>query len=330
MCPASPSRREGHALAAVWRLRGEPVHVPATGVTLDVVAVGEEHGPAVLLLMGLSGQRILWPRALVEGLVARGYRVVAFDHRDVGRSTVLDDAPVTLDELRAAMTGHAFAAPYGLGDLARDALGVLDHLGVAAAHVVGVSMGGMIAQRLAIDHASRVLSLTSINSSPGMSPPPVPDPAPAEVPDPRPPTDPTAFRRWFVDGLRVLSSARYFDEAETFELAQAVLERGVHPQGNLRHLLAILADGDRGAALAEVAVPTLVVHGADDPLIDVANGRATAAAVPGARLVVLEDMGHDLPVPLVPRITAAIGDHVAAAERAGTDGGRGASRRGAP
>lgn len=308
-------------MSPVWTQQGEAVRIPATGVTLDVVAAGTATGAPVLLIMGLSGQRVLWPRALVDGLVERGCRVLAFDNRDVGRSTILEHAPVALADLRMAMAGHPVTPPYGLADMALDALGVLDHLGVRAAHLVGVSMGGMIAQRLAIDHPARVRSLTSINSSPGLVPPADPAPDPPEMPDPRPPTDPDAFRAWFVEGLRALSSPRYFDEAETRELAGAVLERGVHPTGNLRHLLAIIADGDRTAALAGVAIPTLVIHGADDPLVAVAGGRATADAVPGARLLVLEDMAHDLPLPLVPRITDAIGDHVAAAEaRAGRTG----------
>ena len=294
-----------------WLEDGQQVRVP-TGVTLDYAEAGERSGPTVLLIMGMSGQRILWPRELVDALVAGGCHVVAHDNRDVGRSTVLEDAPVDLATVTAAMNGHPFEPPYGLTDMARDAVGLLDHLEVERAHVVGVSMGGMIAQHLAVDHADRVASLTSINSTPGMAPPPTPQVPMIEVPDPTPPADEAGFVDWFVEGLRELSSPRWFDEAETRELARAVHERGVHPAGNLRHLLAILADGDRTERLARVRVPTLVVHGAQDPLVTVAEGRATAAGIPGARLLVLDDMAHDLPLALVPRIAAELLAHVRA------------------
>lgn len=294
------------ASTASWTQAGRRVRVATTGMTLDYAEAGDPAGPTVLLIMGVSGQRILWPRELVDALVTGGYHVVAHDNRDVGRSTVLDDLPVDLAMVTAAMNGHPFTAPYGLSDLALDAVGLLDHLEVERAHVVGVSMGGMIAQHLAVDHPGRVASLTSINSTPGMTPPAEPLAESVEVPDPTPPTDRAAFMDWFVTGLRELSSPQYFDEAETRELARAVHERGVHPQGNLRHLLAILADGDRTDRLARVTAPTLVVHGADDPLVDVAEGRATARAIPGARLLVLEDMGHELPLPLVPQLAEAL------------------------
>lgn len=280
---------------------------------LEYVTHGSEAGPPVLLLMGLSGSYILWPTPLVEGLVERGHRVIAFDHRDVGGSTVLDEFPVALETVREAFAGWPFDPPYGLTDLALDAVGLLDHLGVSRAHLIGTSMGGMVGQHLAFTHPDRVLSLTSVNSTTGMS---VPDellPEPVDVPDPRPPSTWEEFRDWFVDGLRELSSPRWFDASETAELAGAVWEHGVQPAGNLRHLLAILADGDRTARLASVTAPTLVIHGADDPLVDVAGGRATADAVPGARLVVVEDMAHELPLPLVGRLLEEIVPHLARA-----------------
>mgnify|MGYP002738580940 CR=1 FL=1 len=286
----------------------------ATGITLDYVETGDRRDPTVLLIMGMTGQRILWPRELVETLVAADLHVVAFDNRDVGCSSVLDDKPVDLETVTRAMNGHRFDAPYGLAEMAADAVGLLDHLEVERAHVVGVSMGGMIAQHLAIDHADRVLSLTSINSTPGMAPPDEPREPMAAVPDPTPPAEEEAFLDWFVDGLGELSSRAHFDADETRLLARAVFERGVHPQGNLRHLLAVLADGDRTSRLAEIRVPTLVVHGAQDPLVDVAAGRATAEAIPGARLLVVDDMAHDLPLALVPRLAAAIVAHIVATD----------------
>jgi pimeloyl-ACP methyl ester carboxylesterase len=292
----------------------------ATGVTLDYAEVGDPRDPTVLLIMGLSGQRILWPRELVDALVEGGCHVVAHDNRDVGRSTILDDAPVELATLTAAMNGHPFEPAYRLADMAKDAIGLLDHLEVEQAHVVGVSMGGMIAQHLAFAHADRVTSLTSINSTPGMAPPAQPLTPRVEIPDPTPPTDPDEFVDWFAEGLRELSSRRYFDEGETRELARAVHERGVHPDGNLRHLLAILDDGDRTQRLARITAPTLVLHGAEDPLVPPASGEATAAAIPGARLRLFEDMAHDLPLALVEDIAVELLAHVTAAERG--DGAR--------
>ncbi len=301
-------------LGGSWIDAGHAVQV-ATGITLDYAEVGDPRDPTVLLIMGLSGQRILWPRELVDALVEGDCHVVAHDNRDVGRSTVLDDAPVDLATLTAAMNGHPFEPPYRLSDMARDAVGLLDHLEVEQAHVVGVSMGGMIAQHLAIDHPDRVRSLTSINSTPGMAPPAQPLIPRVEIPDPTPPTDPDEFVDWFTEGLRELSSRRYFDEDETRELARAVHERGVHPGGNLRHLLAILDDGDRTERLAQITAPTLVLHGADDPLVPPASGESTAAAIPGARLRRFEDMAHDLPLALVEDIAAELLAHVTAAER---------------
>ena len=304
----------GTGLSGSWVDDGLTVQV-ATGMTLDYAESGDPRDPTVLLIMGLSGQRILWPREFVNALVEGGCHVVAHDNRDVGRSTILDDAPVDLATLTAAMNGHPFDAPYQLSDMAKDAVGLLDHLEVDQAHVVGVSMGGMIAQHLAFAHADRARSLTSINSTPGMAPPAQPLTPRVEIPDPTPPTDPDEFTDWFTDGLRELSSRRYFDEAETRELARAVHDRGVHPDGNLRHLLAILADGDRTQRLARITAPTLVLHGAEDPLVPPASGEATAAAVPGARLRLFDDMAHDLPLALVEDIAAELLAHITAAER---------------
>lgn len=316
MTSPDAGRRPPSALSGSWVEDGRSARVTTTGMTLDYAEAGDPGGPTVLLIMGLSGQRILWPRELVDALVAGGCHVVAHDNRDVGHSTVLDDAPVDLATLTAAMNGHPFEPPYRLADLALDAVGLLDHLEVERAHVVGVSMGGMIAQHLAFAHPDRVRSLTSINSSPGMSPPAQPLSPRVEIADPTPPADPEVFVDWFTDGLRELSSRRYFDEAETRELARAVLERGVHPAGNLRHLLAILDDGDRTDRLARITAPTLVLHGAEDPLVPPASGEATAAATPGARLRLLDDMAHDLPLPLVPTIAAELLRHISAAEPA--------------
>lgn len=301
------------------RARVEP-----TGITLEYATYGRHGDPAVLLLMGLSGPHLLWPPGLVDGLVEHGYHVIAFDHRDVGGSTTVDDPTVGRATLCEAFAGWTFTPPYRLEDLARDAMGLLDHLDVSRAHLIGTSMGGMIAQHLALRDPARVTSLTSINSTTGLAVPREPLPRPVPVPDPRPPAVWEEFRPWLVDGLRELSSPRWFDELETARLARAVWEQGVHPAGSLHQLLAVLADGDRTARLRRITTPTLVLHGADDPLIDVAGGRATAAAVPEARLVVLRDMAHDLPLPLIPRLLEELTAHLdtAAAPRPATPHGR--------
>jgi pimeloyl-ACP methyl ester carboxylesterase len=280
-------------------------------VTLDVADAGPRRGPAVLLVSGLGSQRIAWPTELLGALRAAGLRVVTVDNRDAGLSTWLEDAPGTLEDLIAHQHGAPFAVPYRLADLAADLVGVLDHLGVEAAHVLGQSMGGMIAQRLAIGWPDRVATLTSVMSTTGD--PTVGQPTDEVVSLMLGPT-PTGRDAWIaanVERCRLTHSPRWFDPARVRARFEAAWERGgVNPAGKLRQLLAIAADGDRTAELASLAVPTLVVHGREDPVVDVSGGRATAAAVPGARLLELEGMGHDFPLPLLPTIAGAVVAHV--------------------
>jgi pimeloyl-ACP methyl ester carboxylesterase len=309
MMPRASASEEGYLATAV-----------VNGITLDYEERGDRRCPTVLLVMGLGGQRILWPDELVDGLVTRGCHVVAFDNRDVGRSTALDGAPGDPEMVAATFAGAPVEAPYRLEDMALDAVGLLDHLGVERAHVVGASMGGMIAQHLAFGHAARVASLTCLNSAAG----PWADPQSTAVRVAAPelaPGEREAFVAWFVDGLRALSSPRWFDEAAVRDLARWSYARGVHPEGAIRQLVAILADGDRSDRLRAVTAPTLVIHGAQDPLIHPSAGEAIAQAVDGAELLTVEDMAHDLPLPLVPRIIDALAAHVGAAERAQSGAG---------
>ncbi len=291
----------------------------ASGVDLYYEAQGDAGAPAVLLIMGLGMPAALWPDEFVDALRARGFRVVLFDNRDCGRSTRLTQAPVPRIPIAMvrALLGRPVAATYTLTDMALDAAVVLDSAGVECAHVVGVSMGGMIAQVLAALQPQRVLSLTSIMSSTG-------NPSPRLAVGSRramrallarPPDDPTDVPA-AVDHLEslfgVIGSPGYPQEPARL---RAQLERaarlGLCPEGTARQLGAILASGDRRTMLRGVTAPALVIHGAADPLVPVAAGRDTARHIAGARLEVIEGMGHDFPPQLMARLAARIADHCA-------------------
>jgi len=281
----------------------------ANGIEIEYETFGDPADPALLLVMGLGAQMILWPEEFCSDLAARGLHVVRYDNRDVGRSTWLDQAgmPDVAGALAAAMQGRPIASPYLLRDMAADAVGLLDALEVDAVHVVGASMGGMIAQTLAIEHPARVRTLTSIMSTtghPGL--PPARPEAMAVLVTPAP-TERVAAIEHGVRVWRTIGSPGFpFDEAEVRERAALAFDRGVNPPGVARQLVAILASGSRREALRGVQVPSLVIHGAADPLVPVEAGRDTAQAVPGAELLEFEGMGHDLPRPLWPRFVEAI------------------------
>jgi pimeloyl-ACP methyl ester carboxylesterase len=290
------------------------VTVAAGEVHLDVEVAGPEHGPTVLLLAGLGSQRTEWPAELVDGLIAGGLQLVLVDNRDAGRSSALDDRPGTREDLQRWLAGEPFAIPYTLADLAGDAVAVLDHLGVEDVHVVGRSMGGMVAQRLAVAHPQRVVSLVSLMATTGARDVGQPWPeALAAMATPTPETRHEVIEAG-VERARVTNSPSLFDEARVRGRLEAAYDRAHRPEGTTRQLLAILADGDRTELLGRVRAPTLVIHGGADPLIDVSGGEATAAAIPDAQLLVLDRMGHDLPLTLLPSVTAAITAHVWRAE----------------
>ncbi len=274
---------------------------------------GDSGDPAVLLIMGLGAQMIFWPEELCEALAANGNYVIRFDNRDAGRSTVLDLSPPNFLQVAA---GEA-EAPYLLQHMADDAVGLLDQLGIERAHVVGASMGGMVAQRVAIDHPERVLSLASIMSTTGDPEVGRTTPEAMEVLMTAPPTDRDGYVEGTVTARGVIGS-KPADEARTRDLAERSFDRGYHPDGTARQLAAIAASPDRAPELRELAVPTVVIHGADDPLIGVSGGEATAAAIPGSELVVIEGMGHDMPLWAIDRIAGAlIGNFERAAATAG-------------
>ena len=280
---------------------------PVNGIHIEYDVIGEGDGVPLLLVMGLGAQLIVWDDDFCAALADRGFRVVRYDNRDVGLSTKFDDAPAAdATALAAALTGQPVQAPYLLTDMAADGIGLLDHLGIDAAHVVGASMGGMIAQTMAIEHRDRVLSLTSIMSTTGD--PAVGTPtgeALAVLVTPRP-QDRAAAIEQGVAAVRAIGSPEHFDEERARTRAAATYDRCFHPAGFARQLLAILASGDRTDRLRQLDVPALVIHGDVDPLVTVTGGQATAAAIPGAELLLLEGMGHDLPPAYWQRIVEAI------------------------
>jgi len=286
--------------------------VRTNGIEIEYEVFGPETGQPMVLIMGLGAQMILWRDDFCQMLVDRGYRVIRFDNRDIGRSTWLDHlgVPNVMALMTAAASGQPAEAPYRLADMAADTAGLLDALGIERAHIVGASMGGMIAQTFAIQYPQRTLSLTSIMSTtgdPGL-PPPRPD-AISVLLAPQPTSREEAIERG-VFIFRTIGSPKYFDEAEIRELAARSFDRGVNPAGVMRQLAAILASGNRTEALRKVEAPALVIHGRIDPLVPFPAGEATARALPRAELLAFDDMAHDMPRPLWPEMVDAI-DRVA-------------------
>lgn len=282
----------------------------ASGLELEYDTFGSPDDPALLLVMGLTAQMTVWPNEFCQLLADSGRHVIRFDNRDCGLSTKLDDAEIDpMRVVQAAMTGVAMPeVPYTLSDMALDAIGLLDHLGIARAHVVGASMGGMIVQTMAIEHPQRLLSMTSIMSTVGDLEYGGSTPEALQVLISPPPADRAAVIERSVD-MAVWSSKRYFDAEDTKQRAAFHYDRSFYPAGAPRQLAAIYASGDRTEALRSVIVPTLVIHGLDDTLIAPSGGRRTAELIPRAHLLEVADMGHDLPEPLWPLITSAIVAH---------------------
>jgi pimeloyl-ACP methyl ester carboxylesterase len=266
---------------------------------------GVEGDPPLLLIMGLATQMLGWLDEFCARLADAGHHVIRFDNRDIGLSTHLHDSPPV--DLAALMSGDASSAPYNLSDMARDTVGLLNALGLRSAHVVGASMGGMIAHTMAIEHPERVRSLTSIMSTTGDRSVGQPTPEAIRVLlAPRPPDRQGTIER-VVANYRVIGSPGFpFDEAGLRERAARSYDRGNDPAGVLRQLAAVSASGDRTADLRSLRVPTLVLHGVDDPLATLSGGLATAQAIPGSELITFEGMGHDLPRELWPQIIEPI------------------------
>jgi pimeloyl-ACP methyl ester carboxylesterase len=280
--------------------------VKANGVELEYESFGREGDPVVLLVMGLGAQLTLWPDALCEKLTVKGFRVIRYDNRDVGLSTKFDAAG--LPDMAQIFAGAAKPA-YTLDDMAADAVGLLDALKIEKAHIVGASMGGMIAQLIAANHPEKTLSLTSIMSTTGNPavPPATPE-AMAALTTRLPPDAPMeAMIDNAVKTLGVLGSpAHDYDTPEERDRVRRSLQRSIYPAGFARQMAAIVANGDRRAKLKGVLAPTIVIHGEVDPLVNLQGGKDTASSIKGAELILIPGMGHDLPPFVLDQVTAEV------------------------
>ncbi|WP_346656046.1 alpha/beta hydrolase [Bradyrhizobium sp. dw_78] len=290
----------------------------ANGIDICYEIFGNADAAPLLLIMGLGAQMIHWEDEFCRQLAARGFRVIRFDNRDVGHSSKLSGGRrLTAFELfRLRFLHIPVAAPYKLSDMARDTIGLMDALGLASAHVVGASMGGMIAQEIAISFPERLRSLTSIMSTTGDPRLPPPTREAAAVLMAPPPATKAEFLARFARTWKVLRAGSFpEDEALDRERAERVYERGLSPAGAARQLRAILASGSRKTRLRSVKAPALVIHGTADPLVHPAAGKDTAASIPGAKLLMIEGMGHALPIPMWPQIINAIAEHARTAAK---------------
>jgi pimeloyl-ACP methyl ester carboxylesterase len=273
---------------------------------------GESTDPPMLLIMGLGAQMIRWDEALCEQLASRGFWVIRYDNRDVGKSTKFDEAgvPNLMELTLKAQQGEPLSVPYKLEDMAQDAVGLLDALNIDRAHVVGVSMGGMIAQTLAIHYPKRVRTLTSIMSTTGNPDLPPPNPEALMLISNVSPATRAESIEYSVKVQQILNGPHFpIDEAYVREFAGRAFDRSFYPQGRARQIGAILASGSRKEALKTVQIPTLVIHGDADPLVPVEGGKDTAASIPGAELLIIKGMGHDIPKQVAPQIIDAITQH---------------------
>jgi pimeloyl-ACP methyl ester carboxylesterase len=282
------------------------------GVTLCYEAYGDPSNPAALLIMGLGTQMIAWQEDFCRELAGRGVYVVRFDNRDIGRSTHVAGRPPTVAQL---LRRSRRAARYTLGDMADDAAGLLERLELGPAHVIGASMGGMIAQTLAARHPQQVRSLVSIMSNTGSIRSGQPSLRVYPVLLRRAPKGREAFIAHMQHVFAVIGSPGLpRDEQDVRAIATASYDRDHDPEGPGRQLAAIIASGDRTEELGRITAPTLVLHGADDPLVAPSGARATARAIPGAQLVMIDGMGHDLPRAAWPRLIDAIATHAQRAD----------------
>ncbi|MHA2035816.1 MAG: alpha/beta fold hydrolase [Promethearchaeota archaeon] len=286
-------------------------------IEIEYETFGDPSDKPLLLVNGLGSQMINWDEEFIQLLVDRGFYVIRFDNRDVGLSTKCEEAgePNLMQAIMAAQTGETVESPYSLDDMADDAVGLLDALNIEKAHICGVSMGGMIVQTITIRHPSRVLSLTSIMSSTGNPDLPQGDPEVGQALVTPVPQERDAVIENGVKMRRMIHGSGFpFDEAKARELAGMNFDRCFYPSGFGRQLLAILAHGNRKPKLGSVKVPTLIIHGGDDPLVPVEGGKDTHDAIPGSELIIIEGMGHSLPPETWTQITEAIQANAAKAQ----------------
>jgi pimeloyl-ACP methyl ester carboxylesterase len=280
-------------------------------ITLDYDVVGPADGQPLLLIMGLGMQRVGWPDSFLDALVARGFRVITFDNRDVGLSTRYDEhpAPGLFDMLAARMLGRGHKAPYRLSDLADDGAALLDHLGIERAHVAGISMGGMVAMHLAAQYPARVLSLALMATSSGRLglPPPRTRVLQVALSRPDPGAGPDSAVDYAVRMFTTLGGSGYRTDADTIrERARRQATRAPRGTGINRQMAAIAADGDRSALLRQLRMPVLILHGSDDPMVPIAHAHQLVRLIPHARFELIDGWGHDLPDALAPRLAESI------------------------
>ena len=280
--------------------------ISVNGLDIEVEEFGDPADPPLLLIMGLGAQMIVWPEELCRQLADAGHHVIRFDNRDVGLSSWFDGAGVPDMEavFEETVAGRPVESPYSLSDMADDAVGVLDALGIDSAHIVGASMGGMIAQQVAIRHPDRTRSLCSIMSMPRFI---IGDPEVSAVLMADDPGTREGRIENGIEGSRLLTGDGFpFDEDRTRTSIEASIDRAWHPEGTARQMAAILADGDRTEALRGVTAPTVVIHGTSDRLVLPQGAEETAAAVSGAELVWIDGMGHELPLGAHQQIVDAV------------------------
>lgn len=285
---------------------------PSNGIEICYETFGDASDPAVLLISMYSTQMLVWPESLCAGLAARGFHVIRFDNRDVGLSTKFEEAglPDLMQIVSIPVPERGALVPYVLDDMAKDAIGLLDALGIEAAHIVGASMGGMIAQIVAGENPGRALSLASIMSTPDVAKsPPLPE-AMAGIGAP-PAAGLEGKIQSFMAGWRAIGTEAFGpsdDELRTFAIR--CIERSDYPQGPARQIAAIQASPGREDLLANLTIPALVIHGTEDPLIPIIGGELTARAIPGAELIAIDGMGHELFSPSAAIIEKLIGEHI--------------------
>ncbi len=290
----------------------------SNGIELCYDIFGVPDAEPMVLIMGLGAQMVFWEDDFCRDLAGRGFRVIRFDNRDIGLSTKMSGGkPITpIEFLKLRIFKVPPQSSYKLWDMAADVIGLMDALEIAKAHIVGLSMGGAIAQEIAINYPERVLSLTSIMATTGN--PKLPNPtkeAMAMLFAPAPKTKDEYIAR-FASNWKILRGASFpQDEAKDRERAEKTFARGLNPAGVGRQFRAILASGDRSPRLTRIKAPTLVIHGTIDPLVKPDHGKSVAAHVPGAKLLLVEGMGHALPIPMWPKVIGAIADHAHAATK---------------
>jgi pimeloyl-ACP methyl ester carboxylesterase len=295
-------------------LKADMPHITANNIKLYYEDTGPADAPVILLVMGLGTQMIAWPEPFIQALVARGFRVIHYDNRDIGLSQYMDGAaaPNLVWAMFASRFGLPLRLAYSLEDMAADGAALLGALGIQKAHVVGASMGGMIAQLMAANHPERVASMTSIMSSSGRPGLPGPSPQMRKQMLAKRPSNPTREQAiaLSVAGLKMMSYPDPTRAPDAFEqIAGRSYDRGYNPEGVKRQFLAIIADGSRVSRLKKITAPTLVIHGRADPLVPLACGEDTARLIAGARLEVIDEMAHDLPPSQLEHLVGLIADH---------------------